>query len=458
MKKSKILSILIICAMALAALAPAASADGEEDFLASSVLLAETTTGASLYEKNADMRRPPDTMVKIMTLLLAAEAVESGAVSRSERVTASESAFFDITEKSETRGITAGEAMPFFDLMVCAYVGGGNEACNIIAERVSGSVAAFVEMMNERADELGCADTNFTNPHGQQDKSQYTTARDLFFMAQEAARNPVFTEVAASAERAVAATNASDARSVVNSNYMLNPTRERYYYKYAIFGKVSATYESGYGCLEYSERDGLSTIAVLLGSSAITTDDGTIMQNLTEAKRLLEWGGKNYAWTKVLSSSTLVERAEVEYGDGADFVNLHPDRDVTLLLPSKMAEGEIVREIRVYSADAGTPLTAPVRAGDELGEITLSRDGRVIARARLLADTTVGLLRAKYIKQQIFGMLKSRAAKWILISLVALFVLYGAIVVRYQILRARHMKKVKAAKRKIIDERRNGGE
>ena len=455
MKKRKFLVMVVTIACLAQLLLPVAFANGPEALIAQSVLLAERDSGTVLYEYHADEQRSPDSMVKMMTVLLAAEAIENSEATRSEYITASTSAFFDITSESETRNIKAGEAMTLIDLMYCAMVGGASEACNIIAERISGSVEEFVTLMNRRARALGCTDTVFVNTHGQRDARQLSTARDLYLITAAASKNPVFTEVAGAVSHTVPATDKSDVRSITNSNYMLSESRSRYFYKYAIFGKVSATYESGYGCVEYAERNGMALVAVVLGSSAITTDEGTIMQNLSEARRLLEWGYENYSWRTVIATTQLVDHVPVAYGDGADFVNLRILEDVVMLLRNDMDAASVTHVIRLHETEDGGPLMAPVAAGTELGELDVFVEGRAVGTVKLVADSDVDLQRVSILRQKVKVALSSTWFKLIVFVVIMLFVAYAAIVVRYNIIRARRVKQIQEQKRQIAEQRRN---
>lgn len=469
MKKTKFLINLIILFMLAATLGnmlcPIFAAATELDppieitndslFKSEVVYLAETTTGTELYNVNGHMRRAPDSLVKIMTLLLAAEAVSGGNISRTEMITVSDDALFDISSSSDTIKLAPGEVMSFNDLMYSAYVGNGNDACNVLAERVAGSVAEFIVMMNTRAEELGCADTRFVNTHGQVNALHHTTASDLFMIMREALANSIFVEISGTVTYTTQGTNVSSPRSFSNSHFIIDSSRSRYYYRYAVTGRVSSSYENKSSCVVYAERDGMNTIAVIMGADTLSTEEGTIRQNMIEARQLLEWGNENYAWTRVLTRSDLVDRAPVVYGDGVDYVNLRPANDVTLLMPRNDTFGEAVTsEIRIYSVEAGEALIAPVNTETPLGEITLSRGGQVVANVKLVADSYVALQRITYIRQQLSDVLHSTWMRTIFAILLLLFIGYSALVIRYNILRARHVKKVRAAKQRIIDERR----
>ena len=112
-----------------------------------------------------------------------------------------------------TAGIQPGETMTLGDLMYCAMLGSANEACNIIAVHISGSLSAFVEDMNERAAELGCTGTHFTNTHGLPDADHYTTARDFTLITREAMSHDLFFEISGTVSYTVPATNMSGSGS-----------------------------------------------------------------------------------------------------------------------------------------------------------------------------------------------------------------------------------------------------
>jgi len=149
---------------------------------ASSVIVLEPTTGEIIYERNSHERRHPASMTKIMTMLLVVEAIEDGIINWTDMVTASENA-------SSMGGsqilLETGEQMSVEDLFKGVAVASGNDAAVALAEKIAGTEAAFVEMMNKRAKELGLQDTNFKNPHGLDEANHYSSAYDMAMMAKE---------------------------------------------------------------------------------------------------------------------------------------------------------------------------------------------------------------------------------------------------------------------------------
>ena len=407
MRKFKIIPILIAVALFMNIFMPLARADELPEFLAEVAFLAEAESGTVLFESNADVRRAPDSLAKLMTLLLAAEAVESGR-------------------------IVAAEVM---DNLYATILGSDDEACDAVAVTVAGSVEDFVAAMNDRAAVLGCRNTLFVNTTGAADARQYTTARDLYYIAREGAKHAIFVQVAGA--------RSYDGKS--NTNYILEPDREKYYYRHCVFGKVSATYENGYGAVEYAERDGMNTVAIILGAAAVTLEDqSTEMQNLTEARRLLEWGHANYSWVTALSTIDLVARAEVLYGDGADFVNLRPQSEIVLLLKNDLTAGELVREIRIFSEESGEPLSAPIEEETVLGEIAVLRGGTELGRVPLVAVAEVRQMKLKYLQAQLKEALSSPVVVAIIVVVALILLVYIVLIVRYQALRAKHAKELAA--------------
>ena len=428
-------------------------AAGPPEVDAAAVLLVEGTSGNILFEENKDVRRSPDNLVKIMTLLLAVEACENGSVSQQDIVLANDSAFFDILEESSNQKITPGEELTFIDLMYCAFLGSANEACNIIAEHVSGSVSAFVIKMNSRAAELGCKATQFTNTHGQVDFEQYSTAWDLYLIYSAAMENPGFAEISRSLQYKTSATNKSDARSLTNPNFLLSD-KSRYYYKLCTGGRPSATYENGYALVASAEQENMQLFSVILGTRAITLEDrSTLMLNLSDSKLLMEWGFKSFEWKTILSSGELVAKVPVKHGDGVDFVNLRPIESISLLTPIEMERSDFERVVRLFPEERNEELVAPVNSGDVLGEITLKKDGKSYGTVRLVANTNVKLLHIKYIEARVLEVLKSPIVKIIAISVVVLFAGYIFLLVRYNRHRRARRRRIAEAKAKIIEDR-----
>lgn len=208
----------------------------DEKLQANCVLLADEDSGQYYYTRNIDAKAYPASLTKIMTLLLAVEAVERGDVNLSDTVTAYDDCNADMVEGASNADIKVGETMTFEDFLYCAMISSANEACNVVAEYVCGSISAFVQRMNERAQALGCTGTHFVNPHGLPNDDHYTTAHDLYRITKEALSHELFATICNTVKHTVPATNLSDERTLSNTNGLINPESPMYrgyYYEYA---------------------------------------------------------------------------------------------------------------------------------------------------------------------------------------------------------------------------------
>ena len=137
-------------------------------------------------------------------------------------VTASETALSNLHSNGSTANIKAGEEIDVRNLLYCLLLPSANEAANILAETVCGNTADFVEKMNQRAQELGCSNTHFANPHGLDQDGHYTTAYDIYLFTKEAMTHPLFQEIVSTKMYDMPATNLSKARRFYNTNSLLS--------------------------------------------------------------------------------------------------------------------------------------------------------------------------------------------------------------------------------------------
>jgi len=450
-KKIALFIVLILIVQSFSAFRVDASVNFR-DLVAKSAILAEKDNGIILYDNNANIRHPADALTKIMTLLLAAYAVENDEISDYEMITITETAWYGIDENSSTQNIQPGEVMTFIDLMYSAYVGNANEACNMLALRIAGSLEGFVVMMNERAAIIGATNTRFTNTHGQYHEMQYTTAYDMYLIFSEAMKSALFTEVSSTFRHITEGTDVTESRTLTSSNNLINPG-SRYYYRSCISGRDSATYEGGHSLVAYTEEEGLSLISVVLGSSDVILDDeSTNLQNFSETMRLLQWGYTQFAWRDVLKTTDLLERVPIIHGSGAEFVNARPEEALTLLLNNAIPTDSFIKTTTLFY-DEDDPLVAPIEAGMVVGEVVVTRNGIEYARMALVANTDINLSGLEYMRGQISDLLATNLARNVIIVLSILLLLYVALVVRYNIVRANRLRRIRNAKNDIIRER-----
>jgi len=446
--------LTLIPAMLLSLYFPVSAATQFNDIVAQAAVLGELDSGEILFGHNINLRHPADALSRVMTLSLAVLAIENFEASEDDIVIMTESAWEGITSRHTTLGISPGEAMPLIDLMHAAFVGGAAEACNMVAEHISGSVEHFISLMNHRAVELGAANTRFTNTYGLFDEGQYTTANDQFLIFRQAAGSELFISVAGAFRYTLGETNMSDSRRLISSNALQN-NNGRHFFRNNKAGMASVTFEGGHSYIGVSESDGLSLIAVVLGSDEFMLPDESFDQrNYSEARRLFEWGYSQFSWRTILSLGDLIASAPIEHGAGSDSVILRPESEIRLLLDNDIPLDEFVRNIVIFSVESDTPLIAPVEAGEVLGEITIVRGDMSFGPIPLLANTGVELHALEYIRRQVVDVLSGTVARYIIWSLAVLILIYIFLVVRYNIIRRKRQNTIAQAKRKLTQEHR----
>lgn len=276
---SAVLATVLIFAMAVPALAaplvfPLRDQDGfpvdssPPNVTASSWILYDESSDQILAEWDADTRKPMASITKIMTVLL---ALENG--SPSDEVLISETA---AGQGGQEIGLVAGETVTLGALVRAAMVRSGNDSAAAIAEHIGGSVEGFVEMMNDRAAELGMTNTHFVNPHGLDASGHYSSARDMLIVSRQAMAMPEFEELARS--RMLVFPNSPDgsARSASNTNRILNS------YEGVIGVKTGETPNAGLTYVGAVERDGRRLFAVVFQSVGKRA-------HFTDAIQLYDW-------------------------------------------------------------------------------------------------------------------------------------------------------------------------
>ena len=431
MKKFRFLSLILLFALVLTVFAPSAAAldDPSVDAYSAVLLSIDGDTATTLYTKNEQDLVYPASLTKIMTVLLAVEAIEAGTVGLNDPVTAMPGFNFDQIEGGTTIWMGLGEVMPLEDLLYAAMVASANEVCNVIAQYIGGSIPAFVDMMNQRALELGCTNTHFTNTHGLPNPDHYTTAWDFALIAREAVSHDLFMEVCNTVEITLPATNLAAERKLSNTNSLINPDNPLYPGDYLYEGaagvKTGHTNDAGYCLVSTAERDGVRLLSVIMNAQAYQMDNGNwYYGHFADSATLYDWAFENYSYQEIVKSTEIVAEVPVTMGADTDSVSARPSTSITALLPNDVDLSTFSRSIVINSQQTGEELTAPVAAGQILGEITVSRDGVVYGSASLVASTGVELSRAQYMKGQLAETLRLPAVIitfWILVVLLGLY-------------------------------------
>lgn len=227
-----------------------------------SAIVMDLDTGTILYGKNIDERKYPASITKVMTCMLALENSDL-----TEVVTFSEDAVFKTDGSSIARDV--GEQMTMEECLYGMMLASANECAYAIAEHVAGSLDAFIDMMNARAEELGCSNTHFVTPNGLHDDNHYVSARDMALIAQAAYENETFRTIVGTKTYQIPPTNKHEEITyMTNSHGMLLATKvDGYVYPYALGGKTGFTDEAGNTLVTYASKDGVNLVCVVLDSA-----------------------------------------------------------------------------------------------------------------------------------------------------------------------------------------------
>lgn len=299
------------------------------------------------------------------------------------------------------------------DLMYCLLLPSANEAANILAEAVCGDVASFIELMNQRARELGCTGTHFANTHGLHDDDHYTTAYDICLFTREALKHDLIREVVGTSVYTVPATNLSEPREFYNTNALLSNWHYMgYVYDKAIGVKTGTTPEAG-RCLVSAAVDGDEyLIAVILGAEPAVREDGsTDLKQFSESTALLKWGFRNFQRTTISQEAPPRGRSERHPVPGRQpSPGPSPVGTLERTLPVDMDLEAIEPTISLFQ----DTVEAPVKEGQVMGTMTLTYDGEVFGTLDLVATTSVDRSELLYRQEQIRQFFANSGTKLIL--------------------------------------------
>ena len=255
-------------------------------------------TGAVLYGKNIEKQEYPASITKIMTVLL---ALENGNLD--DTVTFSENAVYSIEYGSAHLGLTEGEELTLEQCLYGIMLASANEISNAVAEHIGGSVEKFADMMNQKAEELGCVNTHFVNPNGLHDDNHYTCAYDMALITQAAMKYDKFREIIHTQEYSYPETNlVKEKRYFANHHGMLMD--ESRAYDGFIGGKTGYTDEAWNTLVSTAERDGMLLISVVLHANGQDIEYGN-------TKTVLDYGYNNFKEVQINNLDQTLSDTEV---------------------------------------------------------------------------------------------------------------------------------------------------
>ena len=359
----RLLGLLLTAGVVLCCL-PVTAFAADPEIAAPSAVLMEASTGTVLFEKNSHEHLAPASVTKVMTLLLVMEALDAGRIGWDDTVTASEAA---AGKGGSQVYLEAGEQMTMDEMLKSVVVSSANDCATALAEHVAGSESAFVAMMNERARELGMADTFFVNCTGLDDDANasehLTSAYDIAIMSRELLKHDAirkYTTIWMDTVR-------GGEFGLSNTNKLVR------FYEGTTGLKTGYTSSAGHCLAASAKRDGVEYIAVVLNCKS----SGDRFQS---ARTLLDHGFANYALA--VPQAEEIPSVPVELGTVTEIVPVPADAAPVLI--DKGLKNKVTTHV-----EAAEGVKAPVEAGQRLGTMTLQADGKVLAEVPLIAPEAV---------------------------------------------------------------------
>ncbi len=354
----------------------AADFSQEDTLVSPHIAVYNVENGYFVYRKAAEEKTLPSSSAKIMTGILALEHFE-GRLDTKVTVT---SAALRGLEGSAVLNLKAEEEISVRDLLYAMLVAGMNDAANVLAIEVSGSIQNFVSLMNRRAKELGAQSTLYLNPTGFDNASAYTTAEDTARIAAHAFQNETFMQMSSLRAYTVSATNMHGAVTVYTRNSLIS-TQSEYFYANAEGISAGYTEMGGYAIVSASSAGTYPYVCVVMGGER--SADGKI-GSYNDVKKLLSWADDNFLERKLLDSSRIVAELPVLAGR-SDHVLVVPDSSVYAFLDADTDLSQLTYSVEL---DYDT-LTAPVKKDRIVGSIMLILDGEPITSTMLVTKTDV---------------------------------------------------------------------
>ena len=393
-------------------IAPVHAATPPEMAGAAGAYLYNFENDALLYEWNPDARIYPASTVKLMTGILAMEAL-GDKPERTITVTA------EMLSKvvGNNMGLKVGEIVTVNDMLHGLLLNGANDAAQVLAVEIAGSVDDFVEEMNEKAQYLGAYNTFYTNPTGMHSEAMVTTVADTAAIAKYAYSLPGFLEITSLPKYVMEATNKSDYRNLYNRNGQISRFYEpNYLYSGSLGMNAGYTKQAGYCLVSVARRDDLSYLCVIM--NAESTDEDIF--SYANAEVLLDYAFDSYAYIEVLSQKQRICELSVALSSTVDYVTLVPAESLTRYLPTDYNPADL--HITYTTFDES--LTAPVQEGTVYGTVTVTYGEEILGSTDLIATASVSRSEFLHLLQQIKDFTSGRFFRAVIVFIILFSVAY----------------------------------
>lgn len=342
------------------------SSQGELAPSARSAILLDADTGTIIYEKNSHDKLPPASITKIMTMLLTMEAIDEGRLKLTDKVRTSE---YAASMGGSQIFLEPGEEMTVEEMLKGIAMASGNDASVAMAEKIAGTEEAFVKLMNEKAAELGMKDTHFVNCNGLPADNHYTSAHDIAVMSRELLKYEGITKYTGAYQDYLR-------KDTPKPFWLVNTNKLVRFYTGADGLKTGYTSEAKFCLSATAKRDGLRTIAVVMGAPDTKTRNN-------EVSRLFDYAFSQYAMHSIYKPGEVLGVLKVEKGSVPEII-IQADKEYNVLV-KKTAKTEDIR----HELQWNEGLKAPVAAGQVIGKLSVYQGDALVKEFELTSPVEV---------------------------------------------------------------------
>ena len=327
--------------------------------------IAEPITGKVIYEKNAHEKMYPASTTKILTALVVLEKCQL-----TDKAIVSKNAINLVPSGYSNAKLQAGEELSISDLLHALLIPSANEAANVLAEHVSGSVEAFAELCNNRAKELGCETVHFVNPNGLHNEEHYCSAYDLYLIAKECQKYEAFNEIVKTKSFILPATKIypKQDRTFQNTNSLILPNSSSYYYPYCTGIKTGHTTPAGECLVASSSHNNINLISVVLGGG---TNSKGLNERFYDTKQLFDFTYNNYSIKEIINKEKVIANIYVEHATkDTAALDVIVNTSISTIVPNDIDIDKISQTITMDDN-----ILAPIKQNQVLGKVTFMVDG-----------------------------------------------------------------------------------
>ena len=359
---------------------PVRAVSDPENLTSQACLIYNLETDSILFGKEIDTKVYPTALVKMIGAMI---ALEYYADDLDRELTVPAEALSGVF--GNTINLVEGEVISVRNLLYATLISGANDAISVLAYSIAGNVTAFVNMMNSKAQQLGCKDTVYTNCTGIHDPNMRTTARDVLRIALYAYTNSNFMAMSSETSYTIPATNKRKERTLNNRNYIVSTQYYTKYYNSLAKGMSAGnTKEGGYCLVTSLRRQGCTYLVVCMNS--YFNEEENYVYSYRDCEVLVDWAYNNYNFVSVVDDTTMICEMPVTLSSEVDYVTLLPEHPIEMFLPKDI---DIETAIQLNWILFSDQIEAPIKEGEIAGVMTVKYDDELVASVNLVTKGSV---------------------------------------------------------------------